>query len=130
MNSTKTTGITVSTAMRCGGVLYSQHPSVHVLVSAHCVAPGETEDVGSDGEPSGTGSRVQTGVRKSHGHTTDELKWDHKVNLIGRPVKDPLLHICETCSLPILIYGRMVRLGVVCGGYPIHVTKLNNSNWW
>ncbi len=35
-------------------------------------------------------------------------KWDHSVNLIGRPVKDPLLHLCEQCTLPVLIYGRMV----------------------
>ncbi len=36
------------------------------------------------------------------------LRWDYKVNLIGRAVQDPLLHICEICSLPVLIYGRMV----------------------
>jgi hypothetical protein len=36
------------------------------------------------------------------------LKWDHPVNLCGRPIKDPLLHLCENCSLPVLIYGRMV----------------------
>ena len=38
-----------------------------------------------------------------------EYKWDHRLHLIGRPVKDPLLHLCEQCSLPVLIYGRMVR---------------------
>ncbi len=36
------------------------------------------------------------------------LRWEFKVNLIGRAVQDPLLHICEICSLPVLIYGRMV----------------------
>lgn len=37
-----------------------------------------------------------------------EYKWNHSVHLCGRPIKDPLLHICEGCNLPILIYGRMV----------------------
>ncbi len=41
---------------------------------------------------------------------SESFKWNHSVRLIGRPVKDPLMHICETCSLPILIYGRMVQL--------------------
>ena len=43
-----------------------------------------------------------------------ELKWDHRLNLIGRAMKDPLLHLCEICSLPVLIYGRMVS--VRCDG--------------
>ena len=42
---------------------------------------------------------------------SDGLKYDQHVNLIGRPTKDPLLHLCEICTLPILIYGRMVRGG-------------------
>lgn len=33
-----------------------------------------------------------------------------QVNLIGEKVVDPLIHCCEKCSLPILIYGRMVCL--------------------
>jgi len=32
-----------------------------------------------------------------------------QVNLIGDKVVDPLIHNCEKCSLPILIYGRMVN---------------------
>ena len=31
-----------------------------------------------------------------------------QVNLFGEKVVDPLIHSCEKCSLPILIYGRMV----------------------
>ena len=42
------------------------------------------------------------------------FKWDHPVNLCGRPVKDPLLHLCEICSLPVLIYGRMVCVCMSC----------------
>ena len=49
------------------------------------------------------------GTKQSQ-NSRQELKWDHKLNLIGRPVKDPLLHICEICSLPVLIYGRMVSV--------------------
>lgn len=39
----------------------------------------------------------------------NHLKWNHPVTLCGRALKDPLLHICENCSLPVLIYGRMKR---------------------
>ncbi len=39
-----------------------------------------------------------------------QLKWDHAIHLCGRGIKDPLLHLCEVCSLPILIYGRMVSI--------------------
>lgn len=30
--------------------------------------------------------------------------------MIGEKVVDPLIHCCEKCSLPILIYGRMVGM--------------------
>ena len=38
----------------------------------------------------------------------EDLQWDQKIHLVGRCVKDPAMHICESCSLPVLIYGRMV----------------------
>lgn len=38
----------------------------------------------------------------------ETLQWDQPLNLIGRGIVDPLIHICEQCDLPILIYGRMV----------------------
>jgi hypothetical protein len=41
-------------------------------------------------------------------HRSQKLKWDHKVNLIGEKIVDPLIHSCEKCALPILIYGRMI----------------------
>ncbi|KAL5013909.1 hypothetical protein ScPMuIL_008179 [Solemya velum] len=41
-------------------------------------------------------------------HQKQHLKWDHKVNLLGEKVVDPLIHCCEKCTLPILIYGRMI----------------------
>lgn len=28
--------------------------------------------------------------------------------MIGTKVVDPLIHCCETCTMPILIYGRMI----------------------
>lgn len=37
------------------------------------------------------------------------LKWTHKVLLIGEKVLNPMIHSCDTCLLPILHYGRMVR---------------------
>ena len=47
---------------------------------------------------------------------SDGLKYDQHLILIGRAMKDPLLHLCEICTLPILIYGRMVRGGGVVRG--------------
>ncbi|XP_055534262.1 E3 ubiquitin-protein ligase Hakai [Wyeomyia smithii] len=36
------------------------------------------------------------------------LNWDHKVNLIGEKVLNPMIYICDLCDKPILIYGRMI----------------------
>lgn len=36
------------------------------------------------------------------------LKWDHKVSLIGEKVLNPMIHCCDQCDKPILIYGRMI----------------------
>ena len=38
------------------------------------------------------------------------LRWDHRVNLIGEKVLNPMIHCCDKCLKPILIYGRMVSL--------------------
>lgn len=36
------------------------------------------------------------------------LSWDHKVNLIGEKVLNPMIYCCDQCDKPILIYGRMI----------------------
>lgn len=36
------------------------------------------------------------------------LKWDHRVNLVAEKVLNPMIHCCDKCLKPILIYGRMV----------------------
>ncbi|XP_063216873.1 E3 ubiquitin-protein ligase Hakai-like [Bacillus rossius redtenbacheri] len=36
------------------------------------------------------------------------LQWDHHVNLIGDKVLNPMIHCCDKCEKPILIYGRMI----------------------
>lgn len=36
------------------------------------------------------------------------LDWSHKVNLMGEKVLNPMIHCCDKCLKPILIYGRMV----------------------
>ncbi|XP_063407476.1 E3 ubiquitin-protein ligase Hakai-like isoform X2 [Mytilus trossulus] len=41
-------------------------------------------------------------------HQNGHLKWNSKVNLIGEKVVDPLIHCCELCHVPILLYGRMI----------------------
>ena len=43
-----------------------------------------------------------------------ELAWDHPLNLMGRAIMDPLIHVCEVCDRPILIYGRMVHCFIIC----------------
>lgn len=37
------------------------------------------------------------------------LNWDHKVNLIGEKVLNPMIYCCDQCTKPILIYGRMIQ---------------------
>ena len=84
-----------------------------------CYFLGESEDVGAslDAEKSSTslqqtsamtGNKRNLNSSSSSVRSVQELKWDYRVNFVGRAVQDPLLHICEICSLPILIYGRMV----------------------
>lgn len=36
------------------------------------------------------------------------LKWNHKVSLMGEKVLNPMIHCCDQCEKPILIYGRMI----------------------
>lgn len=36
------------------------------------------------------------------------LQWDHKVSLQGEKVLNPMIHTCDQCNKPILIYGRMI----------------------
>lgn len=36
------------------------------------------------------------------------LNWDHKTHLIGEKVINPMIHCCDKCNAPILIYGRMI----------------------
>lgn len=36
------------------------------------------------------------------------LNWDHKVNLIGEKVLNPMIYCCDQCEKPILVYGRMI----------------------
>lgn len=37
-----------------------------------------------------------------------KLSWNHKVSLIGEKVLNPMIHCCDQCEKPILIYGRMI----------------------
>uniref|UniRef100_A0A2M3Z702 E3 ubiquitin-protein ligase Hakai n=1 Tax=Anopheles braziliensis TaxID=58242 RepID=A0A2M3Z702_9DIPT len=36
------------------------------------------------------------------------LNWNHKVNLIGEKVLNPMIYCCDQCDKPILVYGRMI----------------------
>lgn len=36
------------------------------------------------------------------------LNWDHKVNLIGEKILNPMIYCCDQCVKPILVYGRMI----------------------
>ncbi|XP_073229606.1 uncharacterized protein [Porites lutea] len=67
---------------------------------------GEKSRTGSEGDKEskrrqkspGTAAAAQVVVMR-------ELKWDHQILPIGQKVQDPL---CEKCSFPILVYGRLV----------------------
>lgn len=39
----------------------------------------------------------------------EELDWFHKVVFVGEKIQNPMIHVCEQCNLPILIYGRLIH---------------------
>lgn len=39
---------------------------------------------------------------------TNQMELNFKANLVGEKILNPLIHFCDACQLPILIYGRMV----------------------
>ncbi|BFZ10461.1 hypothetical protein BsWGS_13500 [Bradybaena similaris] len=41
-------------------------------------------------------------------HQNQPLRWDYEVHLIGEKIYDKVIHLCETCELPILVYGRLL----------------------
>ncbi|XP_035257248.1 E3 ubiquitin-protein ligase Hakai-like isoform X2 [Anguilla anguilla] len=43
----------------------------------------------------------------SHRRYPQQMFWDYKLNLIGEKDESPM-HFCDTCGLPIRIYGRMI----------------------
>lgn len=49
-----------------------------------------------------------TTLDRGPSQTMIDLTWDHKVNLIGKKVVNPMIHNCDKCKKPILIYGRMI----------------------
>jgi hypothetical protein len=48
------------------------------------------------------------GLTKVPLHSGKPLTWNHKVNLIGEKCPNPHIHLCDTCQMPILQYGRMI----------------------
>lgn len=59
-------------------------------------------------DPPITPCSIKNSPLKEMDVSTNRLSWDHKVELFGEKVIDPLIHCCEQCLLPILIYGRMI----------------------
>lgn len=49
-----------------------------------------------------------TSVEQRTTQTILNLNWDHKVNLIGKKVVNPMMHNCDKCKKPVLIYGRLI----------------------
>ena len=49
-----------------------------------------------------------TTIDRSNPASMLALEWDHKVNLVGKKVLNPMIHCCDKCLKPILIYGRMI----------------------
>ena len=46
--------------------------------------------------------------QKRPNETLLKLDWDHDVDLIGKKVLNPMIHCCEKCAKPILVYGRLI----------------------
>jgi len=49
-----------------------------------------------------------TTIDRSNPASMLSLDWDHQVNLVGKKVLNPMIHSCDKCLKPILIYGRMI----------------------
>ena len=49
-----------------------------------------------------------TTIDRSNPASMVSLDWDHQVNLVGKKVLNPMIHSCDKCLKPILIYGRMI----------------------
>jgi len=49
-----------------------------------------------------------TTIDRSNPASIQALDWDHAVNLVGKKVLNPMIHCCDKCLKPILIYGRMI----------------------
>ena len=49
-----------------------------------------------------------TTIDRSNPASMLSLDWDHQVNLVGKKVLNPMIHCCDKCLRPILIYGRMI----------------------
>ncbi|KAI8511090.1 E3 ubiquitin-protein ligase Hakai [Branchiostoma belcheri] len=56
-------------------------------------------------------SKRTASVRDDRGSSSEKhhspMKWDVKMNLIGKKINDPMLHLCEKCVCPVNLYGRM-----------------------
>ncbi|KAK3101909.1 hypothetical protein FSP39_007269 [Pinctada imbricata] len=74
--------------------------------------PPDNQDAGGETDQVAVGEEMmEPTIFKQPGeplHQNQHLRWNHKVNLLGEKVVDPLIHCCEKCLLPILIYGRMI----------------------
>ena len=58
-----------------------------------------------------TGDNVGSGgvVGEEDEREDEELDWSHKVVFVGEKIQDPMIHVCEQCNLPILVYGRLIH---------------------
>ncbi|XP_078597211.1 uncharacterized protein LOC144873583 [Branchiostoma floridae x Branchiostoma japonicum] len=57
-------------------------------------------------------SKRTASVRDDRGSSSEKhhgpMKWDVKLNLIGKKINDTMLHLCEKCVCPVNLYGRMI----------------------
>lgn len=69
---------------------------------------GDGEDIESkSSRRSKSSSEKRKDTTDEDDREDEELDWSHKVLLVGEKVQNPMIHICEICTLPILIYGRL-----------------------
>jgi E3 ubiquitin-protein ligase Hakai len=89
-----------------------EEPQPHKSKSLDLVCPANFNPfsltVDMEGDISQLEAPTFTTITRNIPQPMTQLKWDHKVNLIGEKVLSPMIHCCDQCNKPILIYGRMI----------------------
>lgn len=76
-------------------------------------SPSEMDDFTLDDNPAGDpfGLRFSSNpLLPSLPYGSSNMQLNYKANLVGEKILNPAIHLCDLCNMPIIIYGRMVRI--------------------